>query len=316
MNPSALTAAYARIQPWVRRTPVMDVHLTDYGVARPVSLKLELLQHTGSFKPRGAFNNLLSADELPAVGVAAASGGNHGAAVAFAARRLGVPAHIFVPEICAPPKRARIADYGATLHVGGARYADALERCDAFVADSGALSVHAYDAEATIAGAGTTALEWERQVADLDAVLVAVGGAGLISGFCAWFGRRTKIIGVEPVGSRALHAALEAGRPVDVEVESVAGDSLGARRIGALNYDLCKAFVDEVVLVEDDAIEAAMRVLWRRFNLATEPGGAAAFAALLSGYQPAPDERVGVLVCGSNVELTKLARICDQTASE
>jgi threonine dehydratase len=272
-------------------------------------LKLEFLQHSGSFKPRGAFNNLLSR-KVPAAGVAAASGGNHGAAVAYAAQQLKHKATIFVPDVSSPVKIARIKNYGADARVGGARYADALERCEAFVAQSGALSVHAYDAAETIAGQGTVGLEWQEDAPELDTVLVAVGGGGLISGIAAWHGRTVKVVGVEPEGSRALHASLEAGRPVDVTVESVAADSLGARNTGQLVYDIAKANVDHVALVADEAIVEAQRLLWDRLRVAAEPGGAAALGALISGrYKPQAGEKVGVLLCGANVELSKLANL-------
>ena len=306
-----IRAAYARIKSHVRRTPMIRVDAGDFGVtlSHPLALKLEFLQHTGSFKPRGAFNNLLSRP-VPAAGVAAASGGNHGAAVAYAAQRLGHKATIFVPDVSSPVKIARIKGYGADTRVGGARYADALEQCEKFIAQSGALSVHAYDAAETIAGQGSVGLEWEEDAADLDTVLVAVGGGGLIAGIAAWYGKRVKVVGVEPEGSRALHASLEAGRPVDVTVESVAADSLGARNTGQLVYDIARASVDHVALVPDDAIVAAQRALWDRLRVAAEPGGAAALAALICGsYKPRADEKVGVLLCGANVELTKLAAI-------
>ncbi len=304
MKRDDIESAYARIAPHIRRTPLME--------ADGVSLKLEGLQHTGSFKPRGAFNNLLSRS-VPAAGVAAASGGNHGAAVAYAAQKLGLPAKVFVPDIAAPVKIEKIRSYGADIHVEGRTYFDALALCDAYVAESGALAVHAYDSPQTVAGQGTVGLEWERDLAALglprlDVALVAVGGGGLISGVAAWFAGRTRVIGVEPSGSRALHAALEAGRPVDVEVKSLAADSLGARRVGALNFDICREAVERVVLVDDDAIRAAQRKLWRDFNLVAEPGGAAAYAALLSGgCRPAQGERVGVLICGANADFAALA---------
>jgi threonine dehydratase len=306
-----IRAAYARIEAHVRRTPVLRVDAQDFGVtlSSPLALKLEFLQHTGTFKPRGAFNNLLSRP-VPAAGVAAASGGNHGAAVAYAAERLGHKATIFVPEVSSPVKIARIKSYGADARVGGARYADALEQCETFIAQSGALSVHAYDAPETVTGQGTVGLEWEEDAPDLDTVLVAVGGGGLISGIAAWYGRRVKVVGVEPEGSRALHASLEAGRPVDVTVESIAADSLGARNTGQLVYDIARASVDHVALVPDDAIVAAQRLMWDRLRAAAEPGGAAALAALVSGaYKPRADEKVGVLLCGANVELSKLAAV-------
>jgi len=306
-----IRAAEIRIAGHVRRTPVIHVDARPFGLAltHPLALKLELLQHTGSFKPRGAFNNLLSRD-VPQAGVAAASGGNHGVAVAYAAAQLGHEATIFVPEVASPVKIARIRHYGADVRIGGARYADALERCNAFAAESGALAVHAYDAAETIAGQGTVGIEWEEDAPSLDTVLVAVGGGGLIAGIAAWLGGRVKVVGVEPQGSRCLHAALEAGRPVDVPVESIAADSLGARRAGDLVFSVAREAVDRVALVPDDAIRAAQRLLWNELRVACEPGGAAAFAALLAGsYRPAAGERVGVLLCGANVDLAELAAL-------
>ena len=306
-----IRAAYARIKLHVRRTPVIRVAARDFGLTldHPLALKLEFLQHSGSFKPRGAFNNLLSR-AVPAAGVAAASGGNHGAAVAYAAQQLGHKATIFVPDVSSPVKIARIKSYGADTRVGGARYADALEQCEKFIAQSGALSVHAYNAPETIAGQGSVGLEWQEDAPELDTVLVAVGGGGLIAGIAAWYGRGVKVVGVEPEGSRALHASLEAGRPVDVTVESVAADSLGARNTGKLVYDIARASVDHVALVPDDAIVAAQRLLWDRLRMAAEPGGAAALAALLCGrYRPRAGEKVGVLMCGANVDLMKLAQL-------
>ncbi len=300
--------AHTRIAPHVRRTPVL--HLGNaFGHDGPVSLKLEFLQHAGSFKTRGAFNALLS-NEVPAAGVAAASGGNHGAAVAYAAKQVGVKARIFVPEISSPAKIAVIRSHGAEVVIGGARYADAQDACDHYVAESGALRIHPFAAEATMAGQGTAALEWEQDGPALDTVLVAVGGGGLISGVASWWSGRVKVVGVEPEGSRALHAALQAGRPVDVEIDSVAADSLGAKNTGDLVYGICRKTVDHVALVTDEAIRDAQRLLWRDFRIASEPGGAAALAALISGaYMPSSGERVGVLLCGANVELQKLAEL-------
>lgn len=313
VTPSDIRAAHARIEAYIRRTPILETAPPIAG-APPISLKLEAFQHSGSFKARGAFHNLLTRP-APAVGCATASGGNHGAAVAYAANALGVQARVFVPEISTPAKVARIRSYGAEAIVGGAAYADAQERCDAYVAESGALKIHPYAAPATVAGAGTVGLEWEEDLErlalpTLDTVLVAVGGGGLISGVAAWFAGRVKVVGVEPEGSRALHAALEAGGPVDVPIQSVAADSLGARRVGEINFAICQRFVSEVVLLPDEAIVEAQRRLWRDYSIVAEPGGAAAFAALLSGaYRPQPSERVGVLVCGANVELARFAVI-------
>ena len=313
VTPADIRAAHARIAPHVRRTPILETP-SPFAGARPLSLKLEGLQHSGSFKARGAFHNLLTRP-APAAGCATASGGNHGAAVAFAAEALGVPARVFVPEIATPAKVARIRSCGAEAVVGGADYAEAQARCDAYVAESGALKVHPYDAPATVAGAGTVALEWEEDLARLglpalDTALVAVGGGGIVSGVAAWFAGRVKVVGVEPEGSRALDAALQAGAPVDVPVQSVAADSLGARRVGALNLAIAQAFVAKIVLVPDAAIVEAQRRLWRDVAIVAEPGGAAALAALLSGaYRPEKGERVGVLVCGANVDLAAFAAL-------
>ena len=313
MNPTKddILAAYGRIKPYVRRTPSIRVQPQDLGLpaAHPISLKLEFLQHSGSFKTRGAFNNLLSRT-VPVAGIAAASGGNHGAAVAYAAQQLGYRATIFVPEVSSPVKIARIQSYGADIRVGGARYADALDRCEAFIAQCGALSVHAYDAIETVVGQGSVGIEWQQDAPELDTVLVAVGGGGLITGIASWYGRSVRVIGVEPEGSCALHASLQAGRPVDVTVESIAADSLGARNTGQLVYDIASSSVDHVVLVSDDSIMMAQRLLWDRLRIPAEPGGAAALAALLSGrYTPSKEERVGVLLCGANVDLTRLAAL-------
>lgn len=316
-----IEAAYRRISGHVRETPLLSLVGNDIramGLAQsPASIefKLELLQRAGSFKARGAFNSVLGGD-LTDAGVVAASGGNHGVAVALAARDAGVRATIFVPEISSKAKTDAIRACGADVRVGGARYNDALEASERFRAETGAFAVHAYDAPATVSGQGTLALEWARQSTGLDTVLVAVGGGGLIAGMAAWYaeaqrsGRAVpKVIGVEPRGSRALHAAFEAGRPVDVEVNSVAADSLGARRIGDLPWRIARSAVAGVVLVEDDAIVAAQRALWTNFRLATEPGGAAAFAALASrAYRASAGERVGVLICGGNVDLDRLGK--------
>jgi threonine dehydratase len=311
ITPSDIRSAHARIRGHIRRTPILETE-SPVGSA-PLSLKLECLQATGSFKARGAFHNLLTRP-TPAAGCATASGGNHGAAVAFAARKLGIRARVFVPEIASPAKIAKIKAYGAEAVIGGASYAEAQQRCDAYVAETGALLIHPYDAVETIAGQGTVALEWEEDLERLglkrlDTVLVAVGGGGFISGVAAWFQGRVKVVGVEPEGSRALYAALEANEPVDVSVKSLAADSLGAKRVGDLNFDIAQKFVSQVVLVEDNAIAEAQRQLWADLSVIAEPGGAAAFAAIASGaYQPERNERVGVLVCGSNADLNTFAK--------
>jgi threonine dehydratase len=308
IGPDDIEAAHARIAAHVRRTPVIDVAGAPYGLAQPLSLKLECLQHTGSFKPRGAFNNLFSR-RVPAAGVAAASGGKHGAAVAVAAAALGHPAAIFVPEIASLAKVVKIRRAGADVHVAGARYADALALCEAHQAATGAIGIHAYDAAETIAGQGTVALEWLAQAPDLDTVLVAVGGGGLIAGIAAYLEDRVRVVAVEPETSCCLYAARKAGRPVEVPVEGIAADSLGAKSCGALAFEIAERFVEETLLVPDDAIRAAQAHLWRDLQLAAEPGGATALAALIAGaYRPSPTERVGVLVCGANVALAHLLR--------
>lgn len=305
-----IEAAAERIAGHARITPVMRLGAGAFGSSAGISLKLECLQHAGSFKTRGAFNNLLSLP-VPVAGVAAASGGNHGAAVAYAARARGVKATIFVPEISPAAKIEAIRRFGAEVVIGGAQYDDAQAACDRFVAETGALKIHPFAAKETIAGQGTLGREWQLQEPDLDTVLVAVGGGGLISGIAAWFaGSKVKVVGVEPAGSRALQAALEAKGPVEVTVASVAADSLGARNVGPLVYEVCKDTVDHVALVPDEAITQAQGTLWRDFRLAVEPGGAAALGALLCGaYKPAPGERLGVLVCGANVDLGKLGAL-------
>lgn len=310
LSPTAVEAAEARIRPHVRRTPAMSVEGAAFGLAERIHLKLELFQHTGSFKARGAFNNLL-ARAVPKVGVTAASGGNHGAAVAYAAACLGHRARIFVPTVSSPVKIARIRAYGAEVVVAGDRYADAALLSEAWARESGALVVHPYDSPFTIAGQGTLAREWEEDAVDgLDTVLIAAGGGGLVAGAALWFHGRVRVIAVEPQGSRALHAAREAGRPVDVETESVAVDSLGAKRVGDLVHAIAEDFVDDVLLVPDSAIVEAQRRLWTGLRIAAEPGGATALAALLAGrFAPRPGERVGVLVCGGNVDLATLAAL-------
>lgn len=301
VNQHAIAETYDRIKAYVRRTPVVDMDTAELGLtAGALTLKLELLQHAGSFKARGAFANL-TGQAVPAAGVAAASGGNHGAAVAFAAQKLGHQAHIFVPTISSPAKIERIRSYGADLVIEGNRYAEALERCQTFIARTGALSVHAYDTPLTLLGQGTVGLELEDQASGLDTLLVAVGGGGLIGGIAAWYRGRVKVVGVEPEAAPTLHAALKAGSPVDVSVSGLAADSLGASRIGSIAFGIAREHVAGSVLVPDDAIRKAQLVLWDRLKIAAEPGGAAALAALLTGaYTPAPGERVGVLVCGGN----------------
>ncbi len=301
-----IQAAGERIRGWVRETPAMPPGREAFGLGMNLVLKLESLQVAGSFKPRGAFNRMLSA-RLPGAGVVAASGGNHGAAVAYAARRLGVPAEIFVPEISSPAKRVRIEREGAVLRVGGAIYVEAFAACVRRAEETGALLVHAYDQPETVAGQGTLALEWERQSPDLDTVLVAVGGGGLIAGIAAWFEDRVRVVAVEPEECPTLHHAIGHGSPVAVPVGGLAADSLGAREIGGIAFDIARRHVERCVLVPESAIVRAQAALWNEVQVAAEPGGAVALAALLCGaYVPGPDERVGVLVCGGNVALDAL----------
>jgi threonine dehydratase len=298
--------AASRLAGRVRRTPVIHLTSADLGLPCDVTLKLELLQHAGSFKPRGAFNRLLSAQEegqLPAAGVIAASGGNHGAAVAFAARALGFPAEIFVPEPTPDAKRARIEGYGARLVRVGASYAEALEASRARLAETGALEVHAYDHPDVLAGQGTVAREFEQDAPGLTHMLVAVGGGGLIGGIAAFLEGRIGLVSVEPEACPCLFDALEAGRPVAAPVGGVAADALGARQVGALMFPMAQAYVQTAVLVPDGAIRDAQRLLWQRLRLVAEPGGATALAALLCGAWTPPDRaRVGVVVCGANAD--------------
>lgn len=290
-----------RLEPHVRRTPVLDVSGADFGLADcRLSLKLELTQYSGSFKVRGAFANLLMR-AVPPSGVIAASGGNHGAAVAFAARRLGIPAEIFVPRISSPAKIERIRREGAMLEVGGDLYADALAASERRAAQTHALVVHAYDQVETLLGTGSLAAEWEAQAPRLDVVLVSVGGGGLLGGVAAWFERRVRVVGVEPELAPTLTRALDAGRPVDAEAGGIAADSLAPRRVGEIMFPLARRFVERVVLVSDAEIEKAQRALWDELRIATEPGGAAAFAALLSGRYPCrAGETIGVVLSGGN----------------
>ena len=304
----AITRADSLIRQHIRRTPIVEVQGADFGLdGADIVLKLELLQHSGSFKARGAFANLLMRP-VPPAGVVAASGGNHGAAVAFAASKLGVPARIFVPVVCSAAKMDRIRSCGAELVVTGERYADALAASQQWAEQSGALSIHAYDQPETLLGQGTVGLELEQQCPQLDVLLVAVGGGGLIGGIAAWYGGRTRIIGVEPAAAPTLYSALQAGRPVDAEAGGIAADSLAPRRVGELMFPFAQKYVEQVVLVSDQAILQAQAALWNVLRVVAEPGGAAALAALLSRkYKPKTGERVGVLVCGGNTTAVDFA---------
>jgi threonine dehydratase len=289
------------IRPHVRRTPILEATGADFRLdSISLIFKLEFLQHAGSFKARGAFANLLTR-EVPKAGVVAASGGNHGVAVSYAAGKLGVPAKIFVPNVASSEKIEGIRRCGADLVVVGQRYADALAASEAWTAQSGAMPIHAYDQLETLVGQGTVGLELQEQCPDLDTLFVAVGGGGLIGGVAAWYAGKIKLIGVEPEAAPTLANALQAGRPVDSPAGGIAADSLAPKRVGELMFPLAQEFVEKVILVSDDDITQAQEALWSVLRAVTEPGGAAAFAALLSRrYQPAAGERVGILLCGAN----------------
>ena len=292
-----IRAAHDRVADLALRTPLVRLHVAD--APAEIHLKLETLQHSGAFKARGAFANLLLR-EVPAAGVAAASGGNHGAAVAYAARRLGMPATIFLPDITSPAKAERIKSYGAQLRIAGTRIADALATCNAWIAESGAMSVHPFDQAETLLGQGSIGVELEQDT-NLDTLLVAVGGGGLIGGIAAWFDGRVSIVGVEPEQAPTLHTALKAGNPVDAPAGGIAEDALGPPQVGQLMFPIARAHVEKVLLVGDDDIRQAQAALWQSLRVVAEPGGATAFAALLSRrYRPAPGERVGVIVSGAN----------------
>jgi threonine dehydratase len=301
ITPDTISRNYEVIRPYIRRTPIVEADGADFGLdPGPLVFKLELLQHGGSFKARGAITNLLTR-EVPAAGVVAASGGNHGVAVAYAAHRLDRPATIFVPKVASPAKIDRIRGYGADLVVTGDLYDDALTASREWAAQSGALPIHAYEQEETLLGQGTVGLEYEEQDPHLDTLLVACGGGGLIGGIAGWYRGRVRIVGIEPETAPTLARALEAGRPVDAPAGGIAADSLAPRRVGEIMFPLAKAFVERVALVPDEAIQRAQKALWEVLRVVTEPGGAAAFAALLSGrFRPNPRERTGILVCGGN----------------
>jgi threonine dehydratase len=315
-----IRSTYDTIRPFIRRTPVVQLDLADLdpgaGELPSATLKLEQLQCAGSFKARGAFANLLLRN-VPPAGVAAASGGNHGVAVAYAAYRRGVPARIFVPTVSAPAKMERIRQLGAELVVTGDRYADALAAAQAWVQSSGAMSVHAFDQRETLLGQGTLGLELAGQADQLDTVLVPVGGGGLIGGIAAWFGSdpRTRVIGVEPDRAPTLTRARAEGRPADAPAEGVAADALAPRRVGELVFPITQAHVEDVVLVGDAAILAAQRALWQAARIAAEPAASVGIAALLTGaYKPAPGERVAVVISGANMAPGQLERSDDAPA--
>lgn len=295
----------ARIAPHVRRTPLWVLRSGELDLPGPefeVWLKLEQLQLSGSFKARGMFNRLL-ANPIPPAGVIAASGGNAGIATATAAKALGVRAEIFVPTVISPAKRTRLEQLGATVVVTGAVYAEAFAACQQRQRETGALMTHAYDQPEVLAGAGTLAREIEQQAGVPDALLVSVGGGGLVGGIAAWFAGRTRIVALEPQRAPTLHAALAAGQPVDVEVSGIAADALGARRIGALAWDVAQRHPMDSLLLGDDVILDAQRWLWQSLKLAVEPAAALPLAALRSGAVSAQaGQRIGLVLCGANVD--------------
>ena len=301
ITPQTITRCERIIRPHIRRTPVIETDGGQFGLAaNKISLKLELLQHSGSFKARGAFANLLTR-EVPKAGVVAASGGNHGAAVAYAAMSLGKPAKIFLPSVSSPAKIERIREYGAELMIEGDRYADTLAASETWALQTGAMAVPAFDQNETILGQGTVGLELDEQAPDIDTILVSVGGGGLIAGISGWYAGRIKIIGVEPFASPTLSKALEAGHPVDAEAGGLAADSLAPRRVGERVFPIVQKYAPQTVLVSDHAIAEAQKMLWRALRIVAEPGGAAAFSAILSGaYRPGAGERVAVIICGGN----------------
>jgi len=300
-TPTEISDAIERLRGRIRRTPVLDTDAGDLGLPHPIALKLECLQHAGSFKARGALNSAIAAG-VPDAGLIAASGGNHGVAVARTARVLGAPAEIFVPEVSAPAKVERVRAHGATVHVTGALYSDAQEACDRRAAESGALNIHPYDAPATVAGQATLGAELAEQVPDVDTVLVAVGGGGLAAGLALALPKDVRLVAVETEGCATLNAAMVAGAPVGVAPTGVAADALGAKRVGALPWRILAERV-ESVLVTDQAVTDARRALWTEFQLVSEPAAATPLAALRSGvYRPGPGERVVAVVCGANTD--------------
>jgi threonine dehydratase len=291
-----IAAMEPRIRPYIRRTPLFDLD--------GVTLKLELMQASGSFKARGAFANLV-AHTIPSAGVVAASGGNHGAAVAYAAAQLGIPCKIFVPDVSSPAKVERVRASGAELVIVSGFYPDARRAAESDAREREALIIEAYDHPTTILGAGSLGKELEEADPSIDTVFVPVGGGGLIAGVAAWFAGRVRVIAVEPEGAPTLEWALRAGKPVDAPTGSIASDALAAGAIGKHVLPIAQQFVERVILVSDDEIRAAREALWQRARVAAEPAGATAFAALLSRkYVPANGERVAVIVSGGNAVVT------------
>jgi threonine dehydratase len=314
LSPRGVAEVEQIIRPYVRLTPVVTIDRAELGLPGepgPVTLKLEQLQHSGSFKARGAFANLLLRD-IPPAGIVAASGGNHGAAVAYAAGILGVPARIFVPEVSSPAKVSRIRAYGADLVVTGATYSDALGTSQDWARDSGALQIHAFNQAETILGAGSVGLELASQAPEATSVLVGVGGGGLVAGVATAYSgvpASARVVGVEPEDAPTMTAALAAGCPVDAPTGSVAVDSLAPRQVGELTLAVTQQNVDRVLLVSDAAILAAQLLLWERLRIVAEPGACAALAALLSRrYSPGPGEHVAVVISGANTTAVDFGR--------
>ncbi|MEM8502100.1 MAG: threonine/serine dehydratase [Cyanobacteria bacterium P01_D01_bin.1] len=300
-----ITEAYNNISPYVRETPTITLAPGTFGINAHLTLKLELLQHAGSFKTRGAFNRILQSPATLA-GVIAASGGNHGAAVAYAANQLGYSADIFVPTISSTTKVQRIRDYGANVFVGGCDYFEALDKSNSRAAETGAMIVHAFDQWEVIAGQGTVGLEFERQAPELDTVLVSVGGGGLIGGIAAWYQDRCKVVSIEPERAPTLHDSMAAGERVIVEVGGIAADALGSRQVGEMMYAIAQEYISDCILVDEDSIAKAQQMLWSELRIAAEPAGVVPIAALISGrYVPQPEEKIGVLICGGNTDLAK-----------
>ncbi|MEO1620424.1 MAG: threonine/serine dehydratase [Cyanobacteria bacterium J06632_3] len=299
-----IAQAYDTISNYIRQTPVITLATGAFGVDAHLTLKLELMQCAGSFKSRGAFNRILQ-NVVPSAGVIAASGGNHGAAVAYAARELGHAAEIFIPTISSSTKVKRLKDYGANVTVTGRDYIEALEASDRRAAETNSLVVHAFDQVEVIAGQGTVGLELENQAPDLDSVLISVGGGGLIGGIAAWYQNRCQVVSVEPERAPTLHQSLAMGKQIDVEVGGIAADALGSRRVGNMMLPIAQQYVNQTVLVDEASIITAQQLLWSELRIAAEPAGVVPIAALISGrYQPVPGEKIGVLICGGNVDLS------------
>lgn len=296
-----ISAAGERIEKFIIRTPCVSLPPGSLGSPHRLTLKLEQLQHTGSFKPRGVFNRLAGAN-IPEAGLVCASGGNHGAALAYAAQRFGVPCEVYVPSVASQFKRDRLAAYGAKVIERGDVFTQALEASEARCRETGAMSIHAFDHVETLAGQGTIAKELEEEVGVPDAVIVGVGGGGLIGGISGWFGKSTKVIGAEPEMCPTLNAALSAGRPVNVKTGGVAADALGCRELGAEPFRVVSANDITSCLVSEQEIVDAQRALWEELRLLVEPAAAVTLAAVRSGrLELATDANVCLIICGANV---------------